>query len=81
MYIFGGIERIDENQDERTNNVLKMWLVIPPLEKLCWELLCNTIPKDRRLDTKRLGTLGVPKYLLASYDAQFLVGLQNDDLK
>ena len=80
MYVFGGIERIGENQDERTNNVLRMWLVIPSLEKLCWKSLCDTIPQDQRLDTERLANVGVPKYLLTSFDAQFLVGLENDDI-
>ena len=80
MYIFGGIERIGEDRDERTNNVFKMWLVIPTLERLSWEALCDAIPHDRRLDTSRLGSLCVPKYLLTSYDAQFQVGLPNDPL-
>jgi hypothetical protein len=79
MYIFGGVEWIEEDKEvERTNTVLKMWLVIPPLERLSWEALCNTVPQDRRLDTRKLGNFCVPKYLLASYNAQFLVGLQNN---
>jgi hypothetical protein len=80
MYVFGGIEWIGEDENKRTNNVLKMWLVIPPLEKLCWQALCDTIPQDGRLDTNKLGSLGCPKYLLASYNAQFLVGLENDEI-
>ena len=80
MYIFGGVEWIAEDEGERTNNVLKMWLVVPSLETLCWEALCDTIPPDGRLDTSKLGSLCVPKYLLAGYDAQFCVGRQNDDM-
>ena len=80
MYIFGGVEWIGEDEGERTNNVLKMWLVVPSLEKLSWEALCDTIPPDRRLDTCKLGNVCVPRYLLAGYDAQFRVELQNDDM-
>lgn len=80
MYIFGGIHWTEGEEDERTNHVLKMWLVIPPLEKLCWQALCDTIPSDRKLDTSKMGDLGIPKYLLASYDAQFLVGLKNNEM-
>lgn len=84
MYIFGGIEQTVENSpaewNERTNNLLKMWLVIPLLERLCWEALCDTIPQGQRLDTAKLGNLGVPRYLLTDYDSQFLVGLENDHI-
>ena len=80
MYIFGGITWIREGEVQRTNNVFKMWLVIPTLERLCWEALCDNIPENARLDTKKLGNFGVPKSLLASYDAQFHVGLENDDM-
>ena len=74
MYIFGGIEKVDEGQ-ERTNNVLKMWLVIPSLERMCWDTLCDAIPENFKLNTNKLAELGTPKYLLTSYKAQFEVGL------
>ncbi|XP_028394811.1 kelch domain-containing protein 10-like [Dendronephthya gigantea] len=84
MYIFGGIQQAREDSsaewNQRTNNLLKMWLVIPPLERLCWEALCETIPQGQRFDTAKLGNLGLPRYLLTDYDAQFLVGLENDDI-
>ncbi|ESO88776.1 hypothetical protein LOTGIDRAFT_125466, partial [Lottia gigantea] len=56
MYIFGGVSKIDV---ERTNGLYKIWLKIPPLTEMCWQLLCDTIDM-KYINSEKLLDMGVP---------------------
>jgi hypothetical protein len=68
MYIFGGIQHIEENR--RTRDLYSVWLDVPRLRDMCWEAL-NVYVRD--LDQMHLKTLlkeGIPKDLTLSLYAK-----------
>ena len=65
MYIYGGVEQKNRFTQSRTSQVVKMWLVIPPLLELCWQKLCETSAVGTPCGIRTLASLGIPRYLIA----------------
>ena len=64
LLIFGGVIQID---DERTNELQKMWLCVPSLVTLSWCAITDSVNTDTLLHNKHsVIQLGVPSYLVDS---------------
>ncbi|XP_077985903.1 kelch domain-containing protein 10-like isoform X2 [Glandiceps talaboti] len=59
MYIFGGVCTIQNNR--RSNALYRIWLYVPPLHEICWNVLVKCIPNIRYLSHEHLRQLGVPQ--------------------
>lgn len=70
MYIFGGVQHLKDNVLARTNDVFKMWLVIPSLLELSWEMVCEIYPVSTS-SFKSLASVGVPRYLISRCNLEY----------
>ncbi|XP_041349835.1 kelch domain-containing protein 10-like [Gigantopelta aegis] len=61
LYSFGGVTKID---DVRTSVVQRMWLKIPSLKELSWNVLCGLMPQFSEQNKHTLVDLGVPSNFL-----------------
>jgi len=61
MVVCGGVTKID---DKRTSKVYTVWLKVPKLKELCWQLLTQALPDMDQIPQKRLLEIGVPNDLL-----------------
>lgn len=61
MVVCGGVTKID---DKRTSNVYTVWLKVPKLKELCWQLLTQALPDMDQIPQKHLLEIGVPNDLL-----------------
>ncbi|XP_050412713.1 kelch domain-containing protein 10 [Patella vulgata] len=65
MYVFGGVVHIE---DKRSNKIYRIWLKLPPLAELCWNILCDEV-KDWTVWTKHhLLELGIPSHYIDRID-------------
>lgn len=60
MYVFGGIE-VRELSNTRTNEIYKMWVIVPKLSEISWDALLTYHPKLPSYDCNKLCEIGVPK--------------------
>lgn len=60
MYIFGGIESQENGELARTNNLFKMWVMIPKLTEICWEAILTMHPQLPLYTAASLRRLGIP---------------------
>lgn len=60
MYLFGGIEAQDNGQ-LRTNNLYKIWVMVPKLSEICWEACLTIHPRLPLCSAESLRRLGVPE--------------------
>ena len=58
MYVFGGVYSCEENK--RTSDLLRIWLKIPKLQKICWEAVCHHFPHLPDLSPTQLLKIGIP---------------------
>ena len=64
LFVFGGVIHID---DERTNELQRLWLCVPSLVTLSWCAVTDFVDTDALLHNKHaVIQLGVPSYLLES---------------
>lgn len=61
MVVCGGVTKID---DKRTSNVYTVWLKVPKLKELCWQLLTQALPDMDQIPQKHLLEIGIPNDLL-----------------
>lgn len=61
MYVFGGV--VSTAGDLRSNEIYKMWLNVPSLQEIAWDLISNrlnkTLPMDQEPDQEQLRRLNV----------------------
>lgn len=58
MYIFGGVTSI--KRGVRTNKVFKIWLKIPKLTEMCWDVLLRYNSNLKKLKRDALMDIGIP---------------------
>ena len=62
MFSYGGVVEIDK---VRTPHVYSIWLEIPSLKEICWQLVTRMVPDLTTLHQQGLLETGVPTDLLA----------------
>ncbi|XP_033648079.1 kelch domain-containing protein 10-like isoform X2 [Asterias rubens] len=63
LYYHGGV--VSPTGDERSDSLIRIWLKIPSLLKMCWEKTLSLIPDLHSLPQRELLELGIPGHLLA----------------
>ena len=63
MYVFGGVKSLD-SEAMRSNEIQRLWLTVPPLLEICWELVCSLISGIENVQVKDLVGLGIPLHLI-----------------
>ncbi|CAL8111185.1 unnamed protein product [Orchesella dallaii] len=58
MYVFGGVTSI--KRGVRTNQVFKIWLKIPKLKEMCWDVLLRYNKNLKTLKREALMDIGIP---------------------
>ena len=61
MFSYGGVVEIDK---VRTPHVYSIWLEIPSLKEICWQLVTRMVPNLNSAHYLSLLELGVPNDLL-----------------
>lgn len=59
MYMFGGVTNIKSNT--RTNRTFKIWLNVPSLKEMAWEVITRTNPNLSQYCKSHVLAAGVPR--------------------
>jgi len=63
MYVFGGVKAINSNEDTRSNDIFKLWLTLPSLAEMSWEVVTSCL-QEKRAFLPDLRKLGIPQHFL-----------------
>ncbi|KAF2356629.1 Galactose oxidase/kelch beta-propeller [Trinorchestia longiramus] len=60
LYMHGGVLADPAPRSQRTGDLLKCWLTVPSLHRMCWEALLHFHPRLLQLSPLQLYHLGIP---------------------
>ena len=63
MYVFGGVKTINADEDTRSNDLFKLWLTLPSLAELCWEVVSSCL-QDKQFSLLEVNALGIPSHFV-----------------
>lgn len=81
LYIHGGVKDGTGPNCRRTGELLKCWVTVPPLHRMCYDALLHYRPNLLSLTPTQLYHLGVPSLYINKCELQQEHSLQPSDFR